>query len=58
MFGFFEALGLRLQDYISSDLTGTIPYVITIIMMVYVVVSGQRRRERIAKQQLKKLELK
>ena len=58
MFGFFEALGLRLQSYISSDLTGTIPYVITIIMMVYVVVSGQRRRERLAKQQLKKLELK
>ena len=58
MFGFFDALGLRLQDYISSDLTGMIPYVITIIMMVYVVVSGQRRRERLAKQQLKKLELK
>ena len=30
MFGFFDALGLRLQDYISSDLTGTIPYIITI----------------------------
>ncbi len=58
MFGFFDALGLRLQDYISSDLTGTIPYLITIIMMVYVVVSGQKRRERIAKQQLKKLEAK
>ena len=56
MFGFFDALGLRLQDYISSDLTGTIPYIITIIMMVYVVVSGQKRRERLAKQQLKKLE--
>ncbi len=56
MFGFFDALGLRLQDYISSDLTGTIPYLITIIMMVYVVVSGQKRRERLAKQQLKKLE--
>ena len=56
MFGFFDALGLRLQDYISSDLTGTIPYIITIIMMVYVVVSGHKRRERLAKQQLKKLE--
>ena len=56
MFGFFDALGLRLQDYISSDLTGTIPYLITIIMMVYVVVRGQKRRERLAKQQLKRLE--
>jgi len=44
MFGFFDAMGLRLQAYISSDLTNTIPYVITIIMMVYVVVRGERRR--------------
>ncbi len=58
MFGFFSALGLQLQGIISSDLTEAIPYVITIVMMVYVVVSGQRRRERLAKQQLKKLELK
>ncbi len=56
MFGFFDALGLQLQGVISSDLTQAIPYVITIVMMVYVVVSGQRRRERIARQQLKKLE--
>lgn len=61
MFGFFDALGGQLQGVIHSDLpyaylTKAIPYVITIIMMVYVVVSGQRRRERIAKQQLKKLE--
>lgn len=58
MFGFFDALGLQLQGVISPDLTQAIPYVITIIMMVYVVVSGQRRRERIARQQLQKLELK
>lgn len=44
MFGFFDAIGLRLQDYVSSDLTGIIPYAITIVMMVYVVVRGQRRR--------------
>ena len=25
MFGFFDAIGLRLQDYVSSDLTGIIP---------------------------------
>ena len=44
MFGFFDAIGLRLQDYISSDLTNIIPYAITVIMMVYVVVRGQQRR--------------
>ena len=44
MFGFFDAIGLRLQDYISSDLTNTIPYIITIIMMVYVVVRSQRKK--------------
>ena len=56
MFGFFDALGLRLQSYVSSDLMGTIPYIITIVMMVYVVVSRQKRRERLARQQLQKLE--
>ena len=45
MFGFFDAIGLRLQDYISSDLTSIIPYVITIIMMVYVVVRAQQKKK-------------
>jgi len=45
MFGFFDALGLRLQGTISSDLTGIIPYAITIIMMVYVVVRTNRRKK-------------
>lgn len=45
MFGFFDAIGLRLQDYISSDLTNIIPYVITIIMMVYVVVRSQQKKK-------------
>lgn len=53
MFGFFDAMGLRLQDYVSSDLTGIIPYAITIVMMVYVVVRAQRRRRRAARQQLR-----
>lgn len=46
MFGFFDAIGLRLQDYISSDLTNIIPYVITVIMMVYVVVRTQQKKHR------------
>lgn len=45
MFGFFDAIGLRLQDYISSDLTGIIPYAITIIMMVYVVVRRNNKKK-------------
>ena len=44
MFGFFEAIGLRLQGYVSSDLTNMIPYIITIVMMVYVVIRKQRRK--------------
>jgi ABC-type uncharacterized transport system permease subunit len=51
MFGFFEAIGLRLQGYISSDLTSMIPYIITIIMMVYVVVRKQQRKKKLAKQE-------
>lgn len=47
MFGFFDAMGLRLQAYVSSDLTNIIPYVITIVMMVYVVVRGQRKHRRL-----------
>ena len=44
MFGFFDAIGLRLQKYLSADLTNTIPYIITIGMMVYVVVRSQKKR--------------
>ena len=47
MFGFFDAIGLRLQAYVSSDLTSIIPYAITIIMMTYVVVNGRKKREKI-----------
>lgn len=47
MFGFFDALGYRLQDYnVNANLTSMIPYVITVVMMVYVVVRSQRRRAR------------
>ena len=35
MFGFFDALGYRLQEYnISPDLTAIIPYVITVVVLV------------------------
>lgn len=46
MFGFFDALGYRLQEYnISSDLTAIIPYVITVVMMVYVVVRSNQKKK-------------
>ena len=45
MFGFFDALGYRLQDYgINSNLTAMIPYLITVVMMVYVVLKSQRKK--------------
>ena len=46
MFGFFDALGYRLQEYnISPDLTAIIPYIITVVMMVYVVVMSNRKKK-------------
>lgn len=46
MFGFFDALGYRLQEYnISANLTSMIPYIITVCMMVYVVVRSNRRKK-------------
>ena len=56
MFGFFDALGYRLQNYISSDLTSMIPYLITVVMMVYVVVRGQKRKAKAHRQQASRLE--
>ena len=48
MFGFFDALGYRLQEYnISANLTSMIPYVITVCMMVYVVVRGSRKKAKV-----------
>lgn len=47
MFGFFDALGYRLQDYhMNANLTSMIPYVITVVMMVYVVVRSQQKKKR------------
>ncbi len=46
MFGFFDAIGMRLQAYVSSELTQMIPYIITILMMIYVVVRANRRHSR------------
>ncbi|MEG1810991.1 MAG: ABC transporter permease [Clostridia bacterium] len=47
LFGFLDALGLRLQSVgMQSNLTSMIPYVMTVLMMVYVVRSEYYRRRR------------
>ena len=44
MFGFIDALGLRLQRYIPSDITASAPYVVTVVMMVAVVLWKRRKK--------------
>ena len=44
LFGFIDALGLRMQKYIPSDITSMAPYVVTIIMMVAVVLMERSKR--------------
>lgn len=44
LFGFIDALGLRMQKYIPSDITSMAPYVVTVIMMVAVVLMDRRKK--------------
>lgn len=54
LFGFLDALGLRLQNVgVPSDLTSTIPYIATILMLVYVVVSNDKKKKKRAQKELK-----
>ena len=48
LFGFIDALGMRLQSYIPSDLTSMAPYVVTIVMMVAVVLRKQAKKNKLA----------
>lgn len=46
LFGFIDALGLRLQSYgVNSFLTALSPYVVTVCMMVVVVVRKNRKKK-------------
>ena len=47
LFGFIDALGLRLQRYIPSDLTSMAPYVVTVVMMVAVVLLRGQKKKRL-----------
>ena len=54
LYGFLDSLGLRLQSVgVPSDLTATVPYIATVLMLVYVVVSSDRRKRKRAEKQLK-----
>ncbi|HPF87044.1 MAG TPA: ABC transporter permease [Candidatus Limiplasma sp.] len=45
LFGFIDALGIRLQRYIPSDITSMAPYVVTVVMMVVVVLMKRRKKK-------------
>lgn len=48
LFGFLQALGLRLQSVgVPADLTAIIPYAATVLMLVYIVVSGEKKRKKV-----------
>ena len=44
LFGLIEAMGLRLQKYVSSDLTSIAPYAVTLIMMVVLALVRRRKK--------------
>ena len=49
LFGFIDALGMRVQSFnISSYITSMMPYVVTVVMMVWVVWRGNQRKKRLA----------
>ncbi len=54
LFGFCEALGLRLQNVgVPSNLAGIVPYLATILMLIYITVSTKNKKKLKAKKQLK-----
>lgn len=46
LFGFIDALGLRIQTYVPNDITAMAPYVVTVVMMVVVVLWEKRKRRK------------
>lgn len=47
LFGFLDALGLRLQNVgVPADLTSAIPYLATVLMLVYIAVSVDKKKEK------------
>ena len=54
LFGFLQALGLRLQSVgVPSDLTAAVPYLTTVLMLVYITVSANTKKRNRAKKEMK-----
>ena len=50
LFGFIDALGMRLQSFqISSALTSMLPYIGTVVMMVLLVLRENAKKKKLAK---------
>lgn len=45
LFSFIDALGLRMQRYIPSDITSMAPYIGTVVMLVVVVLMQRRKKK-------------
>lgn len=57
LFGFLQALGIRLQSVgVPSDLTAAVPYLATVLMLVYITVSATARKRSRAKKAVERLE--
>ena len=57
LFGFLQALGLRLQSVgVPSDLTAAVPYLATVLMLVYITVTATARKGNRAKKAVERLE--
>ncbi len=57
LFGFLQALGMRLQSVgVPSDLTAAVPYLATVLMLVYITVSAASRKRSRAKKAVERLE--
>ena len=55
LFGFCEALGLRLQNVgVPSNLASTIPYIATILMLVYITISNSNKKKKLARKELER----
>ena len=56
LFGFLQAVGIRLQSVgVPADLTAITPYLATVLMLVYIVASSDRKKKNKAKKQLEKI---
>lgn len=54
LFGFLNALGLRLQSVgVPADLTAMTPYIVTVLMLVYIVTTTKNKKRKKARRAVK-----